>query len=382
MGRRNLKLGYDYWLNELKRIINVENNGEVLNTREISRYNIPNYRWYIDNCNNSDVHGWNDFVRLELMLTPTKKMNKNEAVSIIKRMVEDKGNELYYDDFRCDSTQRTINIGTINRIWGTMNNMKKELGLPIIQEDMISRSKNKDELLDDLKKFIEINQRPPQSNDFGNGILLSTCVYHKCFGGINAAIELCGYKPTKKLISLNLTDDEIINIYKKYIEDNNIVPSNDYAKTIYELPAPITVMRRFNCTWNEFIEMLGYNSTKCHFQKVIANDGTECNSAIEKVVHDFLSNKPIVLNKETLYRDVIDDLDIKEKVKAKRLDWTFEHKDKTYMVELFGMMSNPNYVKNHDFKIQCIKDDNKMDNFIALYPNDLSRLDDIFSFIN
>lgn len=368
--------GYEYWLNKLKDIIG---NGNPLEYREFLKNKLPDARWYIENCDNLEVKTFNDFVRLELNMIPTTKMNKCDAIKLIKIMELEFDNPLMYDDFRCENTQKSINISTINRIWGTMNNMKKELGLEIIQEDMLSREKSKEDMLIDMQKLINELERLPLASEVDScNYMNGCCCYHKYFGGINNVFIMLGYIPNKKSIALNMSNDEIISMYKEFIEETGFSPSSEYARTTYRLPSPSTVLRRFDCTWNEFITMLGYEPNKSMCNHTTSNDGTICLSVNEAIVHNYmLENNFKNIQKEILYRDILSNEKLQEESGLKRLDWTFEHDNKVYYVELFGMMGFQKYTERHNEKIRLITEDGKLDNFISIYPSDLRNLDKI-----
>ena len=42
------------------------------------------------------------------------------------------------------------------------------------------------------------------------------------------------------------------------------------------------------------------------------------------------------------------------------------------------MMDIESYKKNHNEKINLLKDDNKLENLIPIYPKDINNLDEIF----
>jgi len=59
---------------------------------------------------------------------------------------------LMYDDFR-DPKDNEIGITQIRKYWGSMNKMKEELGLEIIQESMIDRQINLEEAEQHIKRL-------------------------------------------------------------------------------------------------------------------------------------------------------------------------------------------------------------------------------------
>lgn len=379
MNNKDLSLGYEYWLKELKRIISEKNGGEPLSCTKFDDFNLPPHYWYLSQSN---ISSYSDFIRIELGLIPNIKINKEEAKTIVKRMIEDLGRDvLYQKDFeKIFNGQRKINIQTVNRIFGNMNKMKEEMNLPIIQEDMICKHKTNEELLEDLKSYINSHDVVPSYKIFGKNGLASASIYNSRFGGTNNAFLLCGVKSNKKSVSLKLTNEEIIDIYKQYADDNGFAPSFEYAKSVYELPSPRTVIRRLGCSWNDFVTMLGYEPHKNRSNRCVAKDGSKCMSSAECLIHNYLlDNKVDNLRKEIPYRDILSDEELVKDSGFKRLDWVFDIEGKTFYVEYFGMIGIEVYDKKVEEKLELIHKDGKEDNFIAIYPKDIKRLDDVFN---
>lgn len=128
--------------------------------------------------------------------------------------------------------------------------------------------------------------------------------------------------------------------------------------------------------------MLGCEPNSCIYNITKAIDDTECKSVGEAIVYNYLLNLPIKnLKRETCYKNILDDNLLKKEAGNKRLDWNFEYNNKHYYIELFGLMGKESYEKTHDKKIDLIARDGKINNFIAIYPKDLNKLDEIFKFI-
>lgn len=379
IGRHLKTEGYDYWLQKLKDL-GKEIGFKNITHNNISEYNLPSIKWFLQECPNDNVKNFNDFKRYELEYFDNLNLTKDEVTRRIYLMQSKLNRPLMYDDFRSPEDS-TVGITIIIKFWGTMNKMKSELGLEVNQEDMLSKEKSKEEMLDDLEKLIKVNNRLPSSKEINACDFTNCCAsYYKYFGGINEAFLTLGYKPNKKSISIHLTNDEIKSMYKDYIEDNGVVISYELAKKIYSLPSPTTVTRRFKCSWNEFIISLGFEPNKGVATETIANDGTLCLSIGESIVHNYLLRKKGVTNikKEVFYKDVLRDKVLIKNSGEKRLDWTFEYNNEIYLVEYFGMMTVPTYVRRHDIKLDLIKKDNKLDRFISVYPQNINDLDKYF----
>ena len=71
-----------------------------------------------------------------------------------------------------------------------------------------------------------------------------------------------------------MSNDDIKEIYKEFIEELEFTPSYDFCQSVYRLPSPKTVLRRFNCTWNEFIMSLGFTPNEQKLANIsYAKDG-------------------------------------------------------------------------------------------------------------
>lgn len=347
------------------------NVGGYIKRNDLKKHNLPDARWFLSNCDNKQVSSYSEFVEW-IGLTPSY-ISKEKAKELIYKMQSKLNRPISYDDFRNPAKDET-SIGVINRYWGSMNNMKKDLGLEIIQDDMVGKSKSKDELLNDLKVYVESNCKIPNSNDFGGEELMSSSTYFKYFGGINNAIELIGYVPNKRNISLYLSNDEICDMYKEMFDDNGGAFTYEYCAKAINLPSPTTVLRRFRCTWNEFLTMLGYDIVNTALGQVCeAKDGTMCLSKTECLIHNILISMTVnKIEKEVLYRDFCDGYS-----GFKRCDWIIESGDKKYIIEYFGLMQKDSYRKTHDEKLDLIDKNELTDCFIPLYPKDLNNIEGI-----
>jgi len=349
-----------------------------------NRWSLPTSKWYIKYCPDKNVNNYNDFLNF-LGFTNRYNKTKEFVVNFILNTYKKLNRPLIIDDFININDDNSASISLIKKYWGTFNNMKKELGLEITQENMLDKQKSKEEMIDNIKEFInEFGRIPTYYEIDNNSNFASRSTYNKFFGGYNNVFLMLGYLPKKKCISLNLTNEEIIQIYKDFIDDLGNVPTYDYCRKVYELPAPRTIIRRFNCTWNEFIKMIGYepNNKNKRGQICIAKDGTKCLSIAECLIHNyFLDNNFNIIAKEYYYKNLIEDRILKNFIGYKRFDWLLQYNNKFYIIEYFGFMGNYDYDKRHDLKLEFIKKANLQDNFIAVYLKDLNRLDEIFSFL-
>ena len=140
---------YDYYVDEYIR--KSEENGIPIsyNKLRLPQFNLPDARWYVDNCPDENIKSWSDFVNWCGFHTRGVKLPKEKAINLIYKMQEEIDRPLMYDDFRGKGCYK-VPIEYIRKTWGTINKMKEELGLEIIQESMIDRQPSSKEELDNM----------------------------------------------------------------------------------------------------------------------------------------------------------------------------------------------------------------------------------------
>lgn len=122
---------------------------------------LPDARWFIKNCPDSNVNSWNAFVDW-CGFYAKGYTSKEKVIQLIYKKANALNRPLMYDDFR-DIGCYEVPMTCILKFWGTMNKMKKELGLDIIQEDMTKKNINKeqlDKILLEIKEYVIDNNLP------------------------------------------------------------------------------------------------------------------------------------------------------------------------------------------------------------------------------
>ena len=156
MERKNVKncfKGRDYELFKQKFIDESNKLGRPLKFRELvnNSYGLPSSRWFITNCPNNGVKNYNQFIEW-CGFKPNENISKGMAIQIILDMQSRITRPLMQDDFN-NPKANEIGIRVIYRIWGSFNAMKAELGLEIIMEDMVNKSRNFKTLQMDIMKL-------------------------------------------------------------------------------------------------------------------------------------------------------------------------------------------------------------------------------------
>jgi hypothetical protein len=149
-------------IDELTSYIN--KNGYPTSIRKVfhSKNEMHCVRSYI-NCFGGDLTTWIE--ACGFVLTDEEKedilkrgrasnISKDDATKIVYSMINKLNRPLMYDDFRNPSENNSyLSITVINKIWGSLNKMKADLGLEIIQENMNDRKINIDEALLQINKI-------------------------------------------------------------------------------------------------------------------------------------------------------------------------------------------------------------------------------------
>lgn len=116
---------YDFYIQRLKEIYK-KNNHITENFLINNSYGLPSPKWFVENCPDKEVRTWNDFMRWCGF-----QKNRYRDKEVISQLLIDYEQKLGRDIIREDITKEKIGFSSIviNRIWGTLNNCKKELGL-------------------------------------------------------------------------------------------------------------------------------------------------------------------------------------------------------------------------------------------------------------
>lgn len=135
---------YDYWVKEYIR--KSELYGKAISSMYLRKdeFNLPDSRWYVKNCPDKTITSWSEFIDWCGFISKGKTPSKEKMTHLIYKMQNEIGRPLMYDDFRGIGCYHPP-IKFINLYWGTINNMKKELGLEIIKDSMLDRSLSKEE---------------------------------------------------------------------------------------------------------------------------------------------------------------------------------------------------------------------------------------------
>lgn len=135
---------YDYYVKEFIR--KSEDFGKPITHSKLRKepFCLPDARWYVKHCPDESVTSWSEFVDWCGFIAKGKTPSKEKVTELIYKLQEELDRPLMYDDFRGSGCYH-VPIEIIRNYWGTVNKMKEELGLEIIQESMTDKHLSKEE---------------------------------------------------------------------------------------------------------------------------------------------------------------------------------------------------------------------------------------------
>ncbi len=291
---------------------------------------IPTAKWMVDNCPSEDVSSYNEL--LEYMgFKPRYLVSKEYATKKILELYEEKG-KLCKDDFYLHDHANEIGSQTIVNHWGSMNNMFKELGIPINWEKQRDK-----QTLEEFKQDI---------------------------------VNLCNHiedTTGRKTISYKDIDDS-------YLEFSHSVYSGLFKDEL-------------GMTLADFIEHIGFKTSDNGIgTKYKFGDGEVTLSHWENIVSTYLRRNGFVYNQD-YYKDVPYTYFIDSYKGNRSIDYIINN---YWYIEVAGMDTKGiegtkkgtlyNYQSNLKEKIKMLESENL--NYKILYPKDFERpLDEVFSFL-
>ena len=147
---------YDFYVSEFIR--KSEELGKPITHSNLRKepFCLPDARWYVKHCPDDSVTRWAEFVDWCGFIAKGKTPSKEKVINLIYKLQEELDRPLMYDDFRGNGCYH-VPIEIIREYWGTVNKMKEELGLEIIQESMIDKHLSKEEfenMLLDIQDYV------------------------------------------------------------------------------------------------------------------------------------------------------------------------------------------------------------------------------------
>lgn len=257
---------------------------------------------FLTSNKDSVVVSWNEIQRSPFRYKNNKKqvmaekfeethMTKDKAIPIILIKQKEVGRPLIQSDFLgTKTTDTTIGIRIIRRIWGTFTEMLKDLELPV--HDTYYKPYDKyykphDEIMNSIKtvcdKVKESGRTTVTYSDFNNFVNISeisTVRRHCNLDGLelNDVIKSYGCKLQRAGNGMNhrFEDGEkVVSKYEydfsKFLRDNGLIYNKDYFRNIYYKKLDSEYKGNINCDYyitfngmNTYIELAGILGNKEH----------------------------------------------------------------------------------------------------------------------
>lgn len=239
---------YDFYVKEYIRMS--EEKGIPITHPELRKepYNLPDARWYVDNCPCEDVTRWAEFVDWCGFVANCKTPSKDKTRKLIYKMQERLDRPLMYDDFRGKGCYH-IGVELVRKYWGSINKMKEYLGLEIVQESMIDRNLDKssfDKMLNDIVDFVHNDNR-----DF-----ITTS-------------EIDNHKEWLNADSLRRTSIKYYNRpFVDLLMDNNIRLGNQGSGISFTFEDNEHTTSRYEYMFSKFLKENGFDYCKTYFRDV------------------------------------------------------------------------------------------------------------------
>ncbi|MBU5332111.1 hypothetical protein KQI61_07855 [Anaerocolumna aminovalerica] len=145
---------YEEYVQKYK-YLTIKRNKTILHTElRKPEFNLPDARWLVKHCPDKNVKQFSDFVSWCGFFS-RNTITKEKAINLIYKMQKQLNRPLMYDDFRGTGCYK-VPIIYINKYWGTMNKMKEDLGLEVIQENMIDKKLSKSKFVEQINLLCKI----------------------------------------------------------------------------------------------------------------------------------------------------------------------------------------------------------------------------------
>lgn len=325
---------YDEYVEKYKRL-SLERNRTVSHPElRLQEFDLPDARWLVKYCPDKTVKTFAEFVSW-CGFVSRGIMTKEMAIKFIYKMQSMIDRPLMYDDFRGTGCYK-VPIPYITKYWKTMNKMKEELGLEIIQNSMIDKQISKEEFIEQIILLIDIAKS--ENRDF----------------------------ITTKDMDNNIDVLDSITLRKM-------------ANKYYNMPL------------SDYIESVGFRmGIKGHGINYDFNDGEHCTSQFEFIFSKYLRDNGFKYNKD-YFRDIKYSKFINNYKGNMNCDYVIKYNNKIIYIEIAGIIeayktwyyedrqicrskSKEKYRLKLKQKEQMLKDNNLI--YFILFPCDLTR--DIF----
>lgn len=273
--------------------------GKPIASDQLRFFDLPDSRWFIKHCPNYSIGKWSDFVDWCGFVAKGKAPTKEKMMSLIYKLQDSIDRPLTYDDFRGVGCYHPP-IKFIKKYWGTINNMKRDLGLEVIQESMIDRHLSKEDFnmaIQDICTYVHSDNRNfittaeiDSNKDWNNSQSLRR--YAKEYYGTTLSNILLKYNihlgKQGRGISFDFDDGEHVTsqfeyMFSKCLRDYGLVYNVNYFRDIKYSDFISTYKGNMNC---DYIIHIGGKTLYIEIAGII-----------EPYKEWFFKNKPIINSK-------------------------------------------------------------------------------------
>lgn len=306
-----------------------------------SKNKMHSYKSYI-NCFGGNIINWIEACGIKLTDNEKKKLvvnkiSKEDAITIIYKMSEELNRPLKYDDFRSPSEYNYfLSINRIKKLWGTFNNMKKELGLKVIRESMTDKQLSKEETIEQI---------------------LNICNYIKS--------QNRDFTTTREIDSLSstVTSDTLRRMVKKYFnlslpkyfEKFDVRLGKEGSGIVFDFDDGEHTTSQFEYMFSKYLKDYGLTYNKDYFRDV------KYKTFIDNYNGNMNCDYVIKINNKTIYIEIAG-------IIAEYKNWHYQNR------EITRSKSKEKYRLKLKEKERMFKDNNLI--YFILFPCDLTR--DIF----
>lgn len=239
---------YDFYVKEFIR--KSEELGKPITHSNLRKepFCLPDARWYVKHCRDESVTSWAEFVDWCGFIAKGKTPSKEKVIKLIYKLQEELDRPLMYDDFRGVGCYH-VPIEIIRNYWGTINKMKEELGLEIIQESMVDKHLSKEEfenMLLEIQDYVVsdgrnfITTKEINSNDkWLDSQTLRRYANEYCNKSLSDILEEYGISLGKQGCGINFDFDDGEHItsqfeymFSKYLKDYGLKYNVDYFRDV------------------------------------------------------------------------------------------------------------------------------------------------------
>lgn len=248
--------------------------------------------------------------------------------------------------------------GTKQEIYKSMGYNLEEFNENRMKEDMINKYLEIKDILGYLPNSRDINRFSK-----GNKYYYTMTTYINHFKNLSKLQRYLGELPT--VLGKNISNEEILKGLYQLKDELKRVPSQIDINECSYLPRVPSILNKLNYAYLVDLQMDLFGETVEINHKYITNNGTKCLSTFEYIVAQVIEKCKYDFGKDIKYKKYITTLFSNHTV-----DFVIHKNNKYYFIEVFGLMTYPEYAEKAKWKIQLCKDNNIP--LLELYPKDIS----------